>query len=389
MKALLLDAEWKPKSTYRFSEHELATKSSYNGSEAFYLPTLKWTDIDVPEPGSEEVLVRVKCTGVCGSDVHMAQRLDDGYTAYPGHCKFPCVLGHEWSGEVVECGSKVKSLKVGDMVAVEEMQWCGRCTACRSGLFDQCTQLEEIGFTIQGSYAEYVAVPEKHCWSINAIAEALGDKQHAYEVGAMVEPCCVAYNGIFISAGGFLPGSHVVIAGSGPVGMMGISLCRAAGAAKVIVMEPSETRRQLAMQMGADFAFDPIGCEKDGKRPADVIREATGGEGVKMCIEAAAAGPMTYPVFEDVLDPSGKIVQCGMGAARVPVSVLRMQWQRLHIHGSVGHSGAIFPLVIRLLAARRMDLSPMITARLPLDKAIDAIKEAEKLVDTKIMVVQK
>jgi scyllo-inosose 3-dehydrogenase len=388
MKALLLDAEWKPKKTYRFSELELATKSSYNGSEAFYNPTLKMIDLPVPKPGPEQVLVKVKCTGVCGSDVHMSQRLDDGYTAYPGHCKFPCVLGHEWSGEVVECGPNVTSLKKGDLVAVEEMQWCGRCTACRSGLFDQCTQLEEIGFSIQGSFAEYVAVHEKHCWSINAIAEALGDKKKAFEIGAMVEPCCVAYNGIFISAGGFLPGSYVVIAGSGPVGMMGISLCRASGAAKVIVMEPSATRRELAQKMGADFAFDPVACEKEGRRPADVIKEATGGEGVKVCIEAAAAGPVTYPIFEEVLDPSGKIVQCGMGAAKVPVSVLRMQWQRLHIHGSVGHTGGIFPLVIRLLAAKRMDLSPMVTARYPLDKVIDAIQTAQRLMDTKVMVTQ-
>ncbi len=113
----------------------------------------------------------------------------------------------------------------------------------------------------------------------------------------------------------------------------------------------------MARKMGADFAFDPIEAEKGGKRPADIIKEETDGEGVKMCIEAAAAGPKTYPVFEEILDPSGKIVQCGMGAKKVPVSVLRMQWQRLHIHGSVGHTGAVFPNVIRLLAAKRMDLS--------------------------------
>jgi len=114
MKALLLEAEWKPKDTYRFSEHELATRSTYNGSETFYNPTLKMTDIPVPEPGPSQVLVKVKATGVCGSDVHMSQRLEDGYTAYPGHCKFPVVLGHEWSGEVVKLGQGVTSLTEGD-----------------------------------------------------------------------------------------------------------------------------------------------------------------------------------------------------------------------------------------------------------------------------------
>ncbi|MHB9037263.1 MAG: scyllo-inosose 3-dehydrogenase [Armatimonadota bacterium] len=388
MKALLLEAEWKPREGYRLNSVEIATRSSYNGNQTYYNPQAKMIDMPVPKPGAQQVLVKVKATGVCGSDVHMYQRDEDNYMAYPGHCRFPCVLGHEWSGEVVELGAGVTSLKVGDMVAVEEMEWCGRCTACRSGLFDQCTQLEEIGFTIQGAYAEYVTVPEKHCWSINAIAEAYGDKTKAYEIGAMVEPCCVAYNGIFISAGGFLPGSNVVVAGCGPVGLMGISLARASGAAKVIVMEPSAGRREMAKKMGADYVFDPTEVEKQGGRPADTIMEITNGDGAMVCIEAAAAGVYTYPIFEEVLTPSGKIVQCGMGAKKVPVSVLRMQWQRLHIHGSVGHSGGIFPYAIRLLAAKRMDLSPMVTSRFPLDKTIEAIQTAEKLQDAKVMVIQ-
>ena len=386
MDALYLEAEWRPKQEYRFSEQELATRSTYNGSMAFYKPTLRMIDLPVPEPAPDQVLVEVKACGVCGSDVHMAQKLDDGYTAYPGHCKFPVVLGHEWSGKVVEVGKAVRDIEVGDMVAVEEMQWCGKCTACRSGLFDQCTDLEEIGFTVQGAFANYVAAPAKHCWKINAIAEAYGDEAKAYEIGAMVEPCCVAYNGMFISAGGFLPGSNVVVAGCGPVGMMAIALARAAGAAKVIVMELSAPRREMALQMGADYAFDPVGAERDGILPADIIMEQTRGDGVMFAVEAAAAGPKTYPVFEDVLAPNGKIMQAGMGMERVPVSVLKMQWQRLHIHGSVGHSGGIFPYAIRLLAAKRIDISPLVTARYSLDQAIEAIQRAETLQDVKVMV---
>jgi hypothetical protein len=153
-------------------------------------------------------------------------------------------------------------------------------------------------------------------------------------------------------------------------------------------MEPSVPRRKMALQMGADFAFDPIGAQKDGVLPADIIMDATRGDGVMFAVEAAAAGPQTYPVFEEVLTPNGKIMQAGMGMERVPVSVLKMQWQRLHIHGSVGHSGGIFPYAIRLLAAKRIDVSPLVTARYSLDQAIDAIKRAETLQDVKVMVVQ-
>lgn len=388
MKALLLDAEWKPRAGHRFSQSELSSQSTYNANQAFFNPTLRMVDIPVPEPEADEVLVKVRATGVCGSDVHMSQHDPEGYTAYPGHCKFPVVLGHEWSGKVVALGRNVKSLQVGDLVAVEEMQWCGECTACRSGLFDQCTNLEEIGFTRQGAFAEYIAVKAKNAWKLNAVAESYGDEEKALELGAMVEPCCVAYNGVFISAGGFLPGGNVVVAGCGPVGLMSISLARAAGAARVIVMEPSPRRQEMARAMGADFVFDPIASEAQGNRPADIILGETRGDGAMMCVEAAAAGTKTYPIFEEVLAPSGKIVQCGMGAERVPISVLRLQWQRLHIHGSVGHSGGIFPYVIRLLAAKKLDLSPMITSRFALDQAIEAVKLAEKLGDAKVMVKQ-
>jgi threonine dehydrogenase-like Zn-dependent dehydrogenase len=193
---------------------------------------------------------------------------------------------------------------------------------------------------------------------------------------------------MFISAGGFLPGSNVVVAGCGPVGMMAIALARAAGAAKVIVMEPSEPRRKTALRMGADYAFDPISTAEEGLLPADIIMDETSGEGVMFAVEAAAAGPQTYPVFEEVLAPNGKIMQAGMGMQRVPISVLKMQWQRLHIHGSVGHSGGIFPYAIRLLASKRIDIWPLVTARYGLDQSIEAIKRAETLRDVKVMVVQ-
>jgi len=389
MKALLLEAEWKPRRGYRLNELERRTKSSYNGNQTFYNPIVKLVDLPVPKPGPGEVLAKVKATGVCGSDVHMYQKDEENYTAYPGHCKFPVVLGHEWAGEVVEVGKGVETLKPGDPICVEEINWCGECTPCRAGLVNQCQFLEEIGFTRQGAFAEYVAPKAKYCWKIDSILEAQGDEDQAYEIGAMVEPCGVAYNGMFISSGGFQPGGHVLVAGCGPVGLMSVALARAAGAAKVIVMEPSAPRRKTAETLGADFTLDPVALEKDGTHPADVIMEETGGDGIVMAIEASGVGPRVYPVFEEVLAPNGSIVQAGMGGERVPISVLRMQWQQLHVHGSVGHAGrGIFPSVIRLLAAKRIDLSPLVTARFPLERALEAIQQAEKLLDVKVMVKQ-
>lgn len=387
MKALLLDGEFKPKKWHIVTEYEQRTGKSYKGSEVFFNPELKMVDIPAPRPGPGEVLIKVKATGVCGSDVHLSQRDEEGYTAYPGHCKLPVVLGHEWSGQVVKVGEGVRSLKLDDSVCVEEMSWCGECTPCRAGLVNQCRNLDEIGVTYQGGFAEFVACKAKYCWKIDGIGKAYGgDEAAMYELGAMVEPCSVAYNGMFISAEGFQPGGHVLVAGSGPIGLFSIALAKAAGAARVIAMEPSANRRQMATKMGADFAFDPTA---DGVDPVQVIMDYTGGDGVKMAVEAAAAGEKTYPIFEEVLAPSGKIVQTGMGGKRVPVGVLRVQWEMLHIHGTVGHSGRdVFPSVIRLMAAKKIDPRPIITSRFPLEKALKAIKKTEELVDAKVMVTQ-
>jgi len=321
--------------------------------------------------------------------VYFSQRDEDGYTVYPGRCKLPVVIGHEWSGQVVEADEGVESIKVGDPVCVEEMSWCGECTPCRAGLVNQCQNLEEVGVTYQGGFAEYVAVQAKYCWKIDSLLETYAEDQ-GYEAGAMVEPTSVAYNAMFISAEGFQPGGNVLVAGAGPIGLLSTALARAAGAAKIIVMEPSAPRRETAKMMGADLGIDPTALDEQGLRPADVIMEETRGDGVKLAVEAAGVGgPKTYPVFEDVLAPGGKIVQVGMGGERVPVSVLRIRWQMLHIHGSVGHSGRdIFPSVIRLMAAKRINTLPLITARYNLDQVIEAIHRAEKLLDVKVMVRQ-
>lgn len=386
MKALLLEGEFRPKSGHKVTEYEQRTGKSYKGNEVFYNPQLSIVDIPIPKPGPGEVLVKVKATGVCGSDVHLSQRDPDGYTAYPWHCRLPVVLGHEWSGQVVELGESVSSLQIGDPICIEEMNWCGECTPCRSGLVNQCRNLNEIGVTNQGGFAEYVACNAKYCWKVDSIGEAYGDDKAMYELGAMVEPCSVAYNGMFISAEGFQPGGHVLVAGSGPIGLLSIALAKVSGAARIIAMEPSPTRREMATRMGADFAFDP---SADGVDPVEVIMDYTKGDGVKMAIEAAAVGEKTYPIFEEVLAPSGKIVQTGLGSKRVSLGVLRVQQEMLHIHGTVGHSGRdIFPSVIRLMAAKKVDPRPMITSRFPLERSIEAVKETEKLVDAKVMVTQ-
>jgi threonine dehydrogenase-like Zn-dependent dehydrogenase len=154
-------------------------------------------------------------------------------------------------------------------------------------------------------------------------------------------------------------------------------------------MEPSASRLKMARRMGATHTIDPVAIEKQGGQVKDVILEATGGEGVSVAVEASGVGERVYPIFEEVLTPNGKIIQAGMGGKRVPISVLKMQWRQLHVHGSVGHAGSgIFPSVIKLMASKRIDLTPLVTARFPLEQSIEAIQQAEKLNDVKVLVKQ-
>jgi len=282
----------------------------------------------------------------------------------------------------VEVGSQVETLKVGDMVTAEEMIWCGRCIPCRNGYPNHCLNLEEIGFTIPGAFAHFIAVDEKYCWKIDALAERFGSEETAFEVGALTEPSCVAYNAIFTRAGGFKPGHYVSVFGAGPIGLASIGLAKAAGAGIIAAFEVSPPRRALAKVVGADFVFDPREVS-----PSAVLMELSKGEGFNFHVEAAGAPHLTVPEMEKALAINGRIVQIGRAAQRVPLYLETLQVRRSQRLGAQGHSGhENFPNVIRLVAAGRLDLAPIITARYGLQDTVNAIARSVERTDGKILV---
>jgi threonine dehydrogenase-like Zn-dependent dehydrogenase len=265
---------------------------------------------------------------------------------------------------------------------VEEMIWCGRCIPCRNGYPNHCTNLEEIGFTIPGAFANYIAVDEKFCWKIDAIAERFGDEKKAYEVGALSEPSSVAYNAMFERARGFRPGHYVSVFGAGPIGLASIGLAKAAGAGTIAAFEISPQRLELAKAVGADYAYDPREVNA-----SEVLMELSDGAGFDFHVEAAGAPELTVPEMEKALAINGKIVQIGRAAQRVPMYLEAFQVRRAQAFGAQGHSGhETFPNVIRLVAAGRLDLSPIITARYGLADTVDAIAKSTKRMDGKILV---
>lgn len=384
MKGLVLSANWEPRPGYQASEFEKKTGKAVEGSNVWRHPRLELKEVPQPKPGAGEVLLKIHACGICGSDIHFYEHDQDDYILYPGLTKFPAIIGHEFSGEIVEIGPgpEGKQFKVGDRVTVEEMVWCGHCRACRDGFPNHCENLEEIGFTIDGAMAEYIVVPAKLCWKLDAVFERYPDEETAWEVGATTEPTSVAYNGVFERAGGFRPGAYVVVYGAGPIGLGAIQLSKAAGAAKVIAFEVSAPRRELAKKVGADYVYDPTEVS-----PAEAVMDVTHGEGADLSVEAAGAPDKTIPEMEKTLAINGKIAVIGRAAKRVPMFLERFQVRRSQLFGAQGHSGhGIFPSVIRLMGSGLIDNTKIITSRFPLDQALDALEKATKREDGKIII---
>lgn len=384
MKGLLLKADWDPRPSYKVSDWEKKTGKAVEGFNVWRNPSLEITDVPTPKPGPGEALIKIHACGVCGSDMHFYETDDDNYILYPGLTKFPSILGHEFAGEIAEIGPGPESegFKVGDRVTVEEMVWCGYCRPCRDGYPNHCENLEELGFTIDGAMSEYIVVPIKLCWNVDSIFERYPNEQQAWDVAATIEPTCVAYNTIFERAGGFRPGAYVAIYGAGPIGLAGIQLCKAAGAAKVFSFEVSPERRELAKAVGADHVFNPLEVN-----PSEVIMELTKGEGTDLSVEAAGAPDKTIPEMEKTMAINSKVAQVGRAAVKVPMYLETFQVRRGSLFGAQGHSGhGIFPSVIRMMGSGAIDNSKIITSHFPLAQSVDAIALSTKRADGKIII---
>ena len=344
-------------------------------------PSVHDVEVAEPTPGPDEVLVRVRACGVCGSDTHCLETDDDGYVIFSGPARFPCVLGHEYAGEVVAKGERVRTLEVGQLVTAEGMISCGLCEACRRGLLNQCSRLEMVGFTTPGAYAELVAAPERLCFPIDSLAERLGDAQRACEIASLVEPVGCSYNGIFVVAGGLRPGAHVAVFGCGPIGLGAIALARLAGAATIAAFDEKPSRLRVAAALGADRVASGAGA-------AELLREATGGWGVDLAIEAAGAPSSTLPEIGRSIAPRGTVLYLGRTGDPAPIALDPLVTQAARIVGARGHAGGgVFPDLLRLLLAQRLDLSPMITARLPLARGAQALERSRTREDAKILLV--
>jgi len=377
MKAVRLYADWDPKPDFKLGAKDIDRKQTYLGSKVWRNPKLKIEDVPVPKPGPGQVLIEVKACGICGSDVHMAQAADDGYIWYPGLTGFPCTIGHEMSGVVVEGGPGAldkktnRPFKGGEWVCVEEMLWCGSCQPCADGWPNHCERLDEIGFNVDGAFTRYVVVPARVIWSLDALRKQYSDED-VFKLGSMVEPSSVAYNAVIERGGGVRPGDNVVILGGGPVGLAACAVLKRNGAANVIISEPEEGRAELARKLGADYVINP---KKESM--ADRVLEITHGMGASLYLEATGLPTVVYPEIERCIwegrTLNSTVVVVARADAKIPVTGEVLQVRRARIVGSQGHSGhGTFPRVIASMAAG-MNMLPMMTKTIKLEEVPEHI----------------
>ena len=204
---------------------------------------LRVEEHEMPKVGPKDVLIQVKACGVCGTDVHIYEGDKGAAEETP-----PTILGHEFSGVIAEVGSEVTNYKAGDRVCIDPNCYCGACEPCRNGVAHYCEHMIGYGTTVNGGFAEYCAVNERQVYK-------LGDNT-SFEQGAMTEPVACCLHGMDMCE--IRPGHQVVVIGGGMIGLLMLQLSRLAGAAKVALLEPVESKREVGKKLGADICIDPI-----------------------------------------------------------------------------------------------------------------------------------
>lgn len=204
---------------------------------------LRVEEHEMPKVGPKDVLIQVKACGVCGTDVHIYEGDKGAAEMTP-----PTILGHEFSGVIAEVGSEVTNYKAGDRVCIDPNCYCGACEPCRNGVVHYCEHMIGYGTTVNGGFAEYCAVNERQVYK-------LGDNT-SFEQGAMTEPVACCLHGMDMCE--IRPGHQVVVIGGGMIGLLMLQLSRLAGAAKVALLEPVESKREVGKKLGADICIDPI-----------------------------------------------------------------------------------------------------------------------------------
>lgn len=323
--------------------------------------------LTLPEPGEGQVLLRVCACGVCGTDVHIYQGGKGSADVTP-----PVILGHELSGFVEKVGPGVTGLEIGQLVTVDPNIYCGKCLPCRQGQKQMCHHMRAVGVTMDGGFAESCLVPYEQCVAVPAGTDP--------ELAAMAEPLACCIHGI--DRAGIRPGENVLVIGGGTIGQIMLQLARLSGAGKVVLSEPVAMRRELALNLGADAAIDPI--HEDLNQRLEEILHCEGADVVIECV----GNPHTAAQAIGAAARCGRILLFGVPhpEAVLQTGMYAIFQKELTIMGSFvnpdTHSRAV-----AMIASGRLQLKPLITHRFAVSRLEDAIHMQTSAESIKVLVV--
>lgn len=311
------------------------------------------TDAPEPQIRDDEVLIRVRRAGVCGTDVHIYEW--DAWAQ--GRCKPPFIVGHEFAGEVVQVGSLVTDVREGDRVTAEGHIVDGRCLLCRTGNSHVCPYTKIIGVDRDGCFADYIAMPATNVWHL--------DDNISFDIGGIHDPMGNAFHTALTTE---IPGATVLITGCGPIGLFAVGICKAAGASRIVASDINDTRLGLAKRMGAHDVVHPDEAER-------VVRQHTDSLGVDVVLEMSGMPSAIHQAFE-LVRVGGHVQMLGIPAKPMEVDfATEVIFKGLTIYGVVGRRMyETWHQVTRFLRSGIFDPTPVITHRFPLEAADDAIQ---------------
>jgi 2-desacetyl-2-hydroxyethyl bacteriochlorophyllide A dehydrogenase len=308
-------------------------------------------DVPVPVPGPDDVLIKVKRCGLCGTDMHI-------YHGKYSADRLPLIPGHEFSGHIAALGDAVTGLALGQSVTADINVGCGRCFYCRKNEVMNCPTMVQIGIHVDGGLAEYVRVPASH---IVPVA-----RDTAIELAALTEPVSCIVRAVRRSR--LQLGESVLILGAGPIGNLHLQVARQAGAAPIIVSDPDPERAAWAKASGADHVVS------DASSLADVVAQATQGRGADLVIESVGLAALYEQAF-DLVRPGGRVLAFGLcdQSAHAHYAPFKVVLKELGLQGSVAGMGDDMHDAMTLIAHDRVDLDAFVETVYPLERIAEAM----------------
>lgn len=321
---------------------------------------LRIEEVELPALKPDQILIKLKACGICGSDVECFEgKSDEGRYDIA-----PYTPGHEWAGQAVEVGSEVTSVVVGNKVVGDCVLACGKCANCKEGKMPSaCLNMREVGFRPDspGGFGEYMILEEQYTHVIPDNWE--------YELGAWVETFNVGYWGVWGNGCNPDASDDVAIIGGGPIGLTAAMTCKNSNA-RVILIDPIKARRENALNYGADICVDPTACNVE-----EELKRLTGGRGPSVVIECSGNDVGIASLF-DIAGHNARVGLVGHSIGRkVPVELGKVIWKTLRISGS-GGTKLWFPKTIRFMSSikDKYDFAALNTHHFnfkDLDKAMD------------------